>query len=95
MADIGFPLAGGRLDYLDNRPVTALIYRRQKHVINLFVWPVAASDAAATFVTRRGYNMIHWTKSGLTCWAVSDLNQTELQEFAKRYQERVLFPNRP
>ena len=95
LADIGFPLAGGRLDYLDNRPVTALIYRRQKHVINLFLWPVAAPDAPPTLLTRRGYDMVHWTQSGLTCWAVSDLNATELRDFAKRYQERAALANRP
>ncbi|MCW3100837.1 MAG: zinc-finger family protein [Chthonomonadaceae bacterium] len=95
MADIGFPLAGGRLDYMDGRPVTALVYRRQKHVINLFLWPAAAPDAAATLLSRRGYNMVHWTQSGLACWAVSDLNAAELREFAERCQERVALAARP
>jgi len=94
MADIGFPLAGGRLDYLDNHPVTALVYRRQKHVINLFLWPVPASGTATSFLSRRGYNMLHWTQSGFTYWAVSDLNATELREFSQRYQERVTLSNR-
>jgi len=95
MADIGFPLAGGRLDYLDSRSVTALVYRRQKHVINLFLWPVPAPDAKTSLLSRRGYNMLHWTQSGLAYWAVSDLNATELREFAQRYQERVTLANRP
>ncbi|MCW3055812.1 MAG: zinc-finger family protein [Chthonomonadales bacterium] len=95
MADIGFPLAGGRLDYLDSRSVTALVYRRQKHVINLFLWPVPAPDAKTSLLSRRGYNMIHWTQSGLAYWAVSDLNATELREFSQRYQERVTLSNRP
>lgn len=95
MADIGFPLAGGRLDYLDSRPVTALVYRRQKHVINLFLWPVSAPNAEALLLTRRGYNMLHWTQYGLAYWAVSDLNATELREFSQRYQARVTLSNRP
>jgi len=95
MADIGFPLAGGRLDYLDGHPVTALVYRRQKHVINLFLWPVPAPDAKISLLSRRGYNMITWTQSGLTYWAVSDLNAAELREFSQHYQERVVSTNRP
>ena len=95
MTDQGFPLAGGRLDYLDSRPVSALVYRRQKHVINLFLWPATAPNVETTLLTRRGYNMIHWTKSGLACWTVSDLNPAELRAFAERYQERVTLANRP
>jgi anti-sigma factor RsiW len=95
MADIGFPLAGGRLDYMDGRPVAALVFRRQKHVINLFLWPAAAPDAAATLLSRRGYNMVHWTQSGFTYWAVSDLNGAELHDFTQRYQERVAQSVRP
>lgn len=89
MADQGFPLTGGRLEYLDSRPVAALVYMRQKHVINLFLWPVSASDADTRLLARHGYNVIHWTKTGLTYWVVSDLNATELRDFAHRYQERV------
>jgi anti-sigma factor RsiW len=80
----GFPLVGGRLDYLGNRPVAALVYQRQQHFINLFIWPATSDpDADQNKVTRQGYHLIHWTKSGMTYWAVSDLNQRELQEFAR------------
>lgn len=76
----GFPLVGGRLDYLDGRPVAALVYRRRKHFINLFIWP-APKDAGRRMVMRQGYNLLHWTRSGMTYWAVSDVNSAELQEF--------------
>jgi len=86
-ANQGFPLTGGRLDYLDNRPVAALVYRRQQHVINLFIWPAPQGVyEAPTALTRQGYNLVHWTGAGMTYWAVSDLNSEELQEFVHLIQ---------
>jgi anti-sigma factor RsiW len=83
-ADEDYPLAGGRLDYLDNREVAALVYKRRDHVINLFVWPVTgAADEAPRERTSQGYHLVHWTRGGLTYWAVSDLNAGELRQFVK------------
>ncbi len=81
----GFPLVGGRLDYLEDRPVAALVYQRRKHFINLFIWP-ALKDAKQQTVMRQGYNLFHWTQSGMTYWAVSDVNSAELQEFVRLVQ---------
>ena len=81
----GFPLVGGRLDYLENRPVAALVYQRRKHLINLLVWPSGSNSGQKT-VMRQGYNLFHWAQAGMTFWAVSDLNYGELQEFAKLVQ---------
>jgi anti-sigma factor RsiW len=87
LADQGFPLVGGRLDYLDNRPVAALFYQRRKHSINLFIWPSpTGSETAEKMVTRQGYHMFQWSSSGMTFWAVSDLNDRELQEFVRLIQ---------
>jgi anti-sigma factor RsiW len=80
--DKGFPLAGGRLDFLDGRTAAALVYRRRQHVINLFVWPAVGGESGTITMSRRGYNLVHWTDAGLTFWAVSDLNADELREFA-------------
>src|SRR5256884_9504150 len=78
----GFPLIGGRLDYLDNRSVAALVYERHKHFNNLFVWP-AASDAskAPKTITRQGYQLLHWVDSDFNYWAVSDVSNNDLQAF--------------
>jgi len=90
LAKQGFPLIGGRLDYLDNRPVAALIYQRQKHFINLFIWPSGSdSDVETKTVSRQGYNLFHWTRSGMTYWAASDLNNAELQEFVQLVQNQT------
>jgi anti-sigma factor RsiW len=86
----GFPLIGGRLDYIDNRPVAALVYQRNKHYINLFVWPSSSkSDAATETISRQGYNLFHWSKAGMNYWAISDLNHAELQEFTREIQART------
>jgi anti-sigma factor RsiW len=80
----GFTLTGGRLDYLGNRPVAALVYQRRQHPINLFVWPTGATAATnEKALERQGYNVIRWSNGGMTYWAVSDLNLAELQQFAQ------------
>ena len=92
----GFPLVGGRLDYLDNRPVAALVYKRQQHVINLFVWPAASSAVRPeSTLTRQGYNLVQWTTAGMTYWAVSTLNAPEMQTFAHEVQQHTVLPSAP
>ena len=89
VANEGFPLVGGRLDYVNNRPVAALVYAHRKHFINLFVWPSGSANNGGTETTiRQGYNILHWTKAGMTFWVVSDLNKTELQDFARRIHDQ-------
>ncbi len=83
----GFPLTGGRLDYLDNRAVAALVYRHRQHTINLFIWPSLSSDSAVRTTVINGYNVIHWTRSHMNYWVVSDLNAGELQEFTRDLQK--------
>ncbi len=73
----GFPLVGGRLDYLDGRPVAVLVYRRDRHVIDVFVWP---GDGAGHDGAVRGYHVAAWAQGGMMFRAVSDLNVTELGE---------------
>jgi len=81
-----FPLIGGRLDYLGGRGVAALVFQRHKHIINLFVWPANEKDSSAAPVTpSQGYNLIHWSEAGMVFWAVSDLNEKELMEFAQDF----------
>jgi anti-sigma factor RsiW len=87
----GFPLIGGRLDYLDNHPVAALIYQRRQHFINLFVWP-ATPDAskAQKAITRQGYNLLHWADADFNYWAVSDVSATDLKTFKQLFEGQHL-----
>ena len=87
LASIGFPLVGGRLDYVGGRPVAALVYQRQKHTINVFVSPEGDDPSTRDLVlTVRGFNLRHWKLNGMSFWAVSDLNGAELGEFASTLQ---------
>jgi anti-sigma factor RsiW len=74
----GFALAGGRLDYLRDRPVAALVYRHAKHLVNLFIWP---EPGKREIVSRRGYSAIGWTQEGLRYWVVSDVPLDDLEKF--------------
>jgi anti-sigma factor RsiW len=85
LAADGFPLTGARLDYLDGRPVAALVYRRARHIIDLFVWP---GDSAASSGEQSGYNYVAWSDGKMTFWAISDLNLAELREFTQLWRSR-------
>lgn len=78
----GYSLVGGRLDFLDNRAVAAIVYKRDNHVINLFVCPTTQNAGTRTF-SLQGYYLTHWTRYGMDCWAVADLDEDQLQQFAR------------
>ena len=79
----GFPLVGGRLDYVDHRNVAALVYQRRKHFINVFVWPEESKAAKLPDVqTIQGYNLVSWSHDGMRFCAASDLNIAEIRQFA-------------
>ena len=82
----GFPLVGGRLDYVNQRPVAALVYRHRQHVIDLFVWPDAqAGPSAMQASSKQGFNMLSWSSAGMVFWAISDLNAADIRTFAETY----------
>ncbi|HEY1447858.1 MAG TPA: anti-sigma factor [Caulobacteraceae bacterium] len=93
LADQSFPLAGGRLDYADNREVAALVYRRRLHTINLFVLPARPRPLASWRPFQAhpatSYSVVHWTHGPLDFWAVSDLDRPELERFHQLYAARA------
>jgi anti-sigma factor RsiW len=84
LASEGFPLVGGRLDYAVDRRIGAIVYKRRLHTINVFMWPAATgAEYQPTLVVRNGYNLLSWSRNGVTYWAVSDLNAGELRELQR------------
>ena len=80
----GFTLIGGRLDYVDGKAVAAIVYKRRKHLINLFVGPrLGGAPRGAKTAMVQGFNVYHWAQDGLGFWAVSDINADELAEFGR------------
>ena len=86
LAQDGFPLLGGRVDVVGRTPVPSLVYGRRQHLISLTAIP-DASVAIDKSQSARGYNVIAWTADGVNYWAVSDLNPSELQTFARLFRD--------
>jgi anti-sigma factor RsiW len=80
LAAEGFPLVGGRVDYLADRRVAALVYRRRQHVITVFIWPRGSAAALTeTSLSHNGFNLLRWTDGSMIFWAVSDVSTADLQ----------------
>ena len=77
---------GGRVDYLDGRPVAALVYRKGEHIVNAFVWPTTAKDSKADFAVERGFQTAQWAQGAMTHWVVSDVNREEFKAVVRAIQ---------
>ena len=85
LASEGFMLVGGRLDYAGGKPVAAVVYQHRAHVINVFVWPTREGDDALPqprWSSDHGYHLAHWSRSGMTYWAISDVDPAEFTRLA-------------
>jgi len=84
----GYPLLGGRIDYVGGRAVAALVYGRRQHLISVFVWPAGRDRANPSAIgSRQGYHVFPWITPEYTYWVVSDLGVAELQDFAHLVQQ--------
>ena len=81
-AEQGFPLIGGRIDYVGSQRVAVLVYRHGQHVIDVFVLPEAAS-AARSSAQMQGYTLDAVTLGNQPAAIVSDMDQQELRRFVQ------------
>lgn len=97
LAASGFPLEGGRLDYIAHQRVAVLVYRYQKHIVDVYVFPEARSADAGREAgtglsmaqTREGYSLAHWNAQGMTWWAVTDAAPDALSGLEKALKARL------
>jgi anti-sigma factor RsiW len=82
----GVVFLGGRVDYVDERPVAVLVYKRREHVVDVFVWPTSEADRPARGTSERGFNVEHGSRGGMAFWLVSDLNRDELNTLARAFR---------
>lgn len=81
LAGRGYPLLGGRLDYVGGRQVAALAYGRRRHVVSVYIWPSGGAAPVSAGPDRNGYHLIHWATPVFTWWLVSDIGAGELSDF--------------
>jgi anti-sigma factor RsiW len=82
-AEQGFPLQGGRLDVVHGRTVAALVYGRRKHLVSVFIWPVALPAMQSRAGSSQGYQWIDWQKGGMEFYAVSDTSPSDLEQLQR------------
>jgi anti-sigma factor RsiW len=85
LVDKGFPLLGGRLDYVDGHSAAVLAYGRRGHTINVFLWRTVPGEPGDGSFSVRGYSILHWSSGGLSAWVVSDASLSELEAFRDAY----------
>jgi anti-sigma factor RsiW len=85
----GFPLVGGRVEYIGGRAVAALVYERRKHFINLFIWPEAGAEALRAEPAQRGYNVMHWRRNGMNYFAVSEVSPEDIRKLGDDFAAAI------
>jgi anti-sigma factor RsiW len=89
LADRGFPLVGGRLDYINDRVVAAIVYKRRQHIINVFVWPTGSREIVPAQSRHDGYNVLGWSQRGLEFRAVSDVDPADLRQLQAAFTQQT------
>ena len=83
---LGFPLVGGRTDYVAGRAVPVVVYGRRQHMINVYAWPSRSETSKPNEASKQGYHFVRWTSGGVDSSAISDLNAAELRTFVLSFR---------
>ena len=89
LTSAGFPLLGGRLDYIRGHTTATLVYGRRRHTVNVFIWPASAADAGSVSRHYNGYSLLHWVDGAMSYWAVTDAAAADLEELRKAFDSGV------
>lgn len=91
LAEDGFALTGGRLDYIEHRRVAVLVYRYRKHIIDVYVMPDTGTNvrAASAALANDGYALASWHDHGMIWWAVSDAEPAVLGQLRTALTARL------
>lgn len=84
LASAGFPLVGGRVDFVDGQRVAVLVYQRRQHPVDVFVIPGAG--AAVGERVRQGYQLESWTAGGMRYVAITDASAGDLRKFVQAWR---------
>lgn len=82
----GFNLVGGRIDYVLGKPVAALVYQRDNHVINVFVAQDEDAERSPKLATLQGVNVALWSEKGLNLCAVGNVSAKDLQDIREKFE---------
>jgi anti-sigma factor RsiW len=85
----GYTLVGGRVDILEKRPVAAIVYQREKQIINIFVWPAKAQKIDIDVRSEGGYQFCGWNQAGLNYLCISAMNGDDLEKFEDQFREHL------
>ena len=82
----GFPLLGGRLDYVAGRAVAVLVYGHGRHFVDVYVWP-ETTPLPEPPDTRKGFHFAYWSDHGMRCSAVSDAEPAALARLVRLWTD--------
>jgi anti-sigma factor RsiW len=89
LASTGYQMRGGRIDVVQNRRVATLVYRRNKDIITLFMWPATRHQFTGSNQVMSGLRICTWNDANLNFIAVSTLSDAELDRFTDSFRGAI------